>query len=158
MDSRPLESPGLLASYHVAFPADVWVVEIPHPDVNLWIQGLLWLKWKVLVRRLPLIRQPIVVSNHRVFFVGLVPDFNPQVLSLVMAVSQWQLFAIYPPLKLNGLSHGNPLLCCRTWLQWCWLPWKMKCKLHLHFRWSITFILEYRVAWEYILLKRHLFS
>jgi len=29
------ESPGLLVAHHVAFPSDIWVVEIPHKDESL---------------------------------------------------------------------------------------------------------------------------
>lgn len=34
-------SPGLLAAHWIAYPADIWVVEIPHQDESLQVQHLL---------------------------------------------------------------------------------------------------------------------
>lgn len=74
-----------------------------------------------LVSSLPLIMLPVVVAC------SLVPNFNPQAPVLVMAVSQWQFFMIYPCLSIEDnfpvplalpipsknltvLNYGTPVL------------------------------------------------
>lgn len=108
------ESPGLFAAHCVAFTADIRVAEILHRDKSMQAQCLLYLKQRDLIHNLPLIRWSVVDHRHHMFFIGPVLDFYPQALNLFMAVSQMQLFTIYPFLSLANNYHspvnGNFLL------------------------------------------------
>jgi len=101
------ESPGSLAALHAVFPADIQLIEIPHQDESLWSSNLLLLK-KGFISKLPLIRQPVVVPYHQMFFIQLVPDFNPQVFSLQFS----DVFFYWKLLQFSVvLNHSIIVLC-----------------------------------------------
>ena len=50
------------------------MVEVPQQDESLQVQSLLELEEEGFVSRLPLIRQPVVDTSHRVAFVASVAD------------------------------------------------------------------------------------
>lgn len=58
--------------------------------------------------RIPLIRQPIVESDHQKSFIDLVPNFNPWALNLTIAISQRQPFAICPLLNTESSYPAHP--------------------------------------------------
>lgn len=58
----------------------------------------------------PMIKQSVVDPDHQVSFIGPVPNFNPQILSLVRNVSQRQFFAVYPLLNIECNSPASPTL------------------------------------------------
>ena len=65
---------------------------------------------EVFIKRLPLFGQSVVDSNHKVPFIGLTLNFYPQALSLLVVVSQRQLFMIYPLLSIEGNTPTFPSL------------------------------------------------
>lgn len=63
-----------------------------------------------LCQQLPFIRQPGVHPDRQLSFIGPVPNLNPWALNLFLAVSQGQVFAGYPLLKIQGNSPTPPPL------------------------------------------------
>lgn len=55
-----------------------------------------------LINRLPLIKQLVLNPDHRMALICLVLSVYPQDLNLIMAVSQKQLFTMYPLLNKEG--------------------------------------------------------
>ena len=62
------------------------------------------------ISRLLLIRQHVVHPEHQMSLIGLVPNFNLCVLNLNVAVSQRQLFMVYPLLNIQGNCLIRPSL------------------------------------------------
>jgi len=65
------------------------------------------LKQEGLVSRLPLIRQPLVDPDHRVPFIDLLSNFDPQGLNLFVTVSQKHLFTVYSLFNIEGNSSAS---------------------------------------------------
>lgn len=68
------------------------------------------LKQDGLIHRLPFVRQPIVDPGHQMSFISLVLNFYPQALSLFVAVSQRQFFAICTFLNIEDNTPTPPSL------------------------------------------------
>ena len=71
---------------------------------------LLQLKQDDLIYRLLLIRRSVVDPNQQMSLTGSVSHLMSQALSLMMAVSQGQLFIIYPFLDIESNSFATPFL------------------------------------------------
>lgn len=52
----------------------------------------------------------VVDPSHEMPFIGPVPNFHPQALKLIMAVSHTQLIALYLPLYIEGTFPVPPSL------------------------------------------------
>lgn len=57
-----------------------------------------------------MVRQPLIDLSQQLSVIGLVPNFNPQALNLVMSVSQRQLFTINMYLNIEGNFSTPPAL------------------------------------------------
>jgi len=85
------------------------VVEVLPQDENLQARSLLELE-EGFLSRLPLIRRPVVDTNHKIPFVALVSDSYPQIFDMFLATLQGQLFTFYPFLDINGNASAPPSL------------------------------------------------
>lgn len=64
---------------------------------------------KGLINRFILIRWPAVEPKHQMCFIGLIPNFNPHTLYLLLTVSQWELLTVYPHFSIKGNSPSSPI-------------------------------------------------